>query len=112
MNPHNHINRLTGLCALACLCLLVLPAVLVAQPKPSFSVSYDALPYQDFKDPVEEDSTIINDAQAQLKKLRTSLSYPVVFSEGRTVLVNEFTYQLIEFSYKNFDYPLERLQSV
>jgi len=83
-----------------------------AQTGPSVSISYDFLPYQDFSDPVVTDSGVtIEDAAVQLRKMRTSLSYPLVFSQGRTVLVQELTYQLIVFKYRGFESALERLHA-
>ena len=92
--------------------LINVPMIAKSQPGPTVSVSYDFLPYQDFSDPIiVDDSTTIDDASVQVRRLRASLSYPIVFSEGRTVLVNEFTYQLIDFSYRKLGNPLERLHS-
>ena len=113
------IKTIVGkLCAIAVICGLVLGLgeTAKAQPGPSFSISYDLLPYQDFDNPIMadasgNDTTYLENPQAQLRKLRTSLSYPIVFSKGRTVLVNEFSYQLIEFRYRQLGYPLERLHS-
>ena len=87
-----------------------------AQSGPSLSVSYDLMPYQDFDNPIIDtvmgtDTTFLDNPQMQLRKLRASLSYPIIFSEGRTVLVNDFSYQLMEFRYRQFVYPLERLHS-
>lgn len=87
-----------------------------AQTGPSFSIAYDLLPYQDFDDPVIDtvagsDTTFFDSPRTQLRRLKASLSYPIVFSDGRTVLVNDFAYQLIEFEYRNLAYPLKRLHS-
>jgi hypothetical protein len=87
-----------------------------AQGGPSFSISTDILPYQDFDDTVMvvdgSDTTYYGDAQARIQKLKAQLTYPLVFAQGKTVIVNEFTYQYLEFKYKNFfDYPLKTLQS-
>jgi len=87
-----------------------------AQSGPFVSVSYDLLPYQDFDDPiidtvVRTDTTFLDHPEAQLQKLRASLSYPIVISKDRTVLVNDLSYQLIEFKYREFTHPLRRLHS-
>ena len=87
-----------------------------AQSGPSLSVTYDLLPYQDFDDPVIDsidgtDTTFFDHPQAQLGKLRASLSFPIVLSKDRTILVNDFSYQLIEFEFRNFTHPLKRLHS-
>lgn len=84
----------------------------MAQAGPTVQVSYDILPYQDFKDPIfSEDGSEIEGPMVKLSKLRAGLTYPFVFSEGRTILINDFVYQLIEFKYKNWEYPLRRLHS-
>jgi hypothetical protein len=83
-----------------------------AQGGPTLNVSYDILPNQDFKDPIiSENGSEVNDPQVKLSKLRAELTYPIVFSKGRTVLINDFVYQLIEFEFKYMEYPLERLHS-
>jgi len=85
---------------------------LQAQPGPTFSVSYDILPYQDFDKPIIlEDSSSINNAQVKISTVRANFSYPIVFSESKTILVNEFSYQLIEFEYRNLSNPINRLHS-
>lgn len=100
----------------ACALIISATPAVMAQSMPSLSVTYDILPYQDFADPVIDsvegtDTTFFDHPQAQLRKLRASLSCPIVFSEGRTVLVNELTYQLIEFEYHELAHPLKRLHS-
>jgi len=99
-------------------CATIISAVPAAkaQSGPSFSVTYDLLPYQDFDDPIIDtvvgtDTTFLDHPQAQLRKLRASLSYPIVISRDRTVLVNDLSYQLIEFEYRKLTYPLKRLHS-
>lgn len=83
-----------------------------AQSGPSTSISYDLLPYQDFSDPiVQDDDTEIADARVRLSKVRASLSFPVVLSGGRTVLINDFSYQLVEFEYENWDFALKTMHS-
>ena len=65
-----------------------------AQPGPSLSFSYDFLPFVGFDEPVDTGSgAFVDNAELQLRKLRASFSLPIVFSEGRTVLVNELAYQ-------------------
>lgn len=106
-------NRTSILILTVLFTLIITSSTLVqAQPGPSGSISFDVLPYQDFDDPIEmDDGTIIDNAQVKLSKTRAIFTYPIVFSEGRTVLANDFSYQLIEFEYRNFANPLERLHS-
>jgi len=83
-----------------------------AQPGPSVTLSCDVLPFQDFADPIDTGGgNYINNAQTRLSKTRISFSLPVMFSEGRTVLINEFSYQLIDFEYRNFSIPISRLHA-
>lgn len=100
----------------ACVLSTIGTQATLAESGPSFSVSYDLLPYQDFDEPIIDtvvgtDTTYLIHPQAQLRKLRGSLSLPIVIWKDRTVLVNDFSYQLIEFRYRELVYPLERLQS-
>jgi len=76
-----------------------------AQPGPSFSVSYDFFPYENFDNP---DTAALDDAEVQVTALNLAASYPFVFSQGRTVLVNELSYQRREFEYKNWAAELEK----
>lgn len=84
---------------------------------PTLSASYDIFPYQDFDDPLIDsisgtDTTFIKDPQAQLQKLRATFTYPLVFGQGKTVLVNIVSYQLIDFNYHVINPEVKRLQSV
>ena len=87
-----------ALCIGPCVILVGLTPALHAQPTPSFSVSYDLFPYQKFKDPTTE----LRDARILSNAVTIRASYPRVFSEGRTVLINEIYYQRREFSYESF----------
>lgn len=113
----NGTTTLRKLClVIFCLTTIGGTATLWAQPGPALSVSYDLLPYQDFKESVVQsvdgnDTTYFNDPQAQLRKFKASLTYPVVLSKGRTVLVNDLSYQLILFRYRGIETPLERLHA-
>ena len=79
----------------------------------SATVSYDFLPYQNIDEPIRtSDSTLVDDAQVQLKKSRVSIEYPVVFSQGRTILLNNLSYQHIEFGYRHTESILKRLHRV
>ncbi len=112
MRRVNSIKTTLFLVVAICTLIINTTMVAIAQPGPSGSISYDFLPYQDFDEPIVlDDSTSIDNAQVQLSKLRATVTYPVVFSEGRTVLVNDLSYQLIEFEYRRLVDPLERLHS-
>lgn len=93
--------------------ILVLAAITLpaqAQPEPSFSVSYDVLPSQEFKNP----DVGLENARVGTNVLNLRGSYPLVFSEGKTVLVNELFYQRRDFEYEQFpegDPPLNHLHA-
>ena len=88
-------------------CLMILvgitPAV-HAQPSSSFSMTYDVFPYQHFADPKidGQPAAELTDSQIRSNAVTVRASFPWVFSEGRTVLINEIFYQRREFSYKSF----------
>jgi hypothetical protein len=102
----------TPMLAVVCALIMIGNSSSQAQPGPSASIRYDFLPYQDFDEPIERsDGTTIEDAQVRLSRFRATFTYPIVFSKGRTVLVNDFSYQLIDFEHKNWAFPLSRLHS-
>ncbi len=69
-----------------------------AQPKPSFSLTFDALPYSRFSNPPAG----IEDGEIRASAASLTATYPVIFSEGRTVFITELYYQRREFDYLNF----------
>jgi hypothetical protein len=71
---------------------------LYGQPGPSFSISWDFLPYQHFDDPEEG----LEDAEVKVRKSDASFTYPIVFCDGRTVLVNELSYRYFDADYANW----------
>ena len=88
-----------------------------AQSGPSFSASYDFLPFQNFKDPriAGQPAPELGNTQVQANTVSIGASYPWVFSGGRTVLTNEIYYQRREFGFKNFpdgDPDLEDVHAV
>lgn len=101
------ISKLAVITAICMLTAAWLSAMLSAQARPSLTITGDFLPYQSFKDDVEvingADTTLMDDPQLQLRKFRATLTYPLVFAEGRTVLINEFSYQLIDFEFRRLE---------
>lgn len=86
------MNVIAGAAVLIVLIVAAYPPA-QAQPGPSISVSYDFLPYQDIDEPIEmPDGSMVDDAQVRLSKVRTAITYPVMLSEGRTILFNELSY--------------------
>ena len=114
---HKSSIRITVIIVMA-VCAMIISATpaTMAQGGPSLSATYDMMPYQDYDDPIIDtvvgaDTTFLDHPQAQLRKLKASLSYPIVISKDRTVLVNDLSYQLIEFKYRGLTHPLKRLHS-
>jgi hypothetical protein len=84
-----------------------------SQLRPSWSFGYDFLPYQGIDEPIEmPDGTMVDDAEVRLSKFRTAFTYPVLFSRGKTILLNEISYQHIRFDYHRTTSLLEKLHSV
>lgn len=71
---------------------------LYGQPGPSFSISWDFLPFQHFDDPEEG----LEDAEVKVQKSDASFTYPIVFCDGRTVLVNELSYRYFDVDFTNW----------
>lgn len=70
-----------------------------AQATPSFSVRYDYYPFQNLDDP---DNAVPTDATVRLTAMNLSASYPVTFSNGKTVLLNELSYRLSQLDYESW----------
>lgn len=105
------MNVIAGAAVLIVLIVAAYPPA-QAQPGPSISVSYDFLPYQDIDEPIEmPDGSMVDDAQVRLSKVRTAITYPVMLSQGRTILFNELSYQQITFNYRKTTSLLDRLHS-
>lgn len=92
---------------------LIIAGSASAQLEPSWSASYDFLPYQGIDEPIKmQDGSMVDDAEVRLSRFRTTFTYPVIFSQGRTILFNEISYQRIGFSYHKTTSLLERLHSI
>ena len=84
-----------------------------SQVNPSWSIGYDFLPYQGIDEPIEmQDGSWVDDAEVRLSKFRIAFMYPVIFSQGRTILFNEMSYQHIGFSYHKTTSLLDKLHSI
>ncbi|MCB2230322.1 hypothetical protein KQH82_06380 [bacterium] len=107
------MKRLCSMTILAAISALTIAASASSQLRPSYSVSYDVLPYQTIDEPIEMgDGSFVDDAQVRLSKFRTTFAYPVMFSQGRTLLLNELSYQRIGFQYRKTESILESLHAV
>ena len=72
-----------------------------AQPGPSFSGSYEFFPFSKLTDP--DPGTFEQDLEVRVATFYAEFSVPAVLSEGRTVLVNTFSYHSFDLDYKNWD---------
>lgn len=59
-----------------------------------------------------QDGSLVDDAEVRLFRIRTTFAYPVVFSQGKSLLLNELSYQHIGFDYHKTTSLLERLHSI
>ena len=84
------------------LALFTNPSTLQAQPGPSFSAGYDLFPHRQIADPDDPDEEILNDGEIRVGTLHLKAAYPLIFSEGRTVLVNEAIYRRFDLDYRDF----------
>jgi hypothetical protein len=69
-----------------------------AQAGPFLSFTWDYFPYQNFEDPAEG----LEDVEVAVHRLNATLSWPIVFAEGRTVLANTLSYELLDTDYRNW----------
>jgi hypothetical protein len=82
--------------------------ILLAQPGPSFSASYDLFPYSNFADPKDDDQAtrdFLEDVQIRIATLKLKASYPVALSE-KTFLMHEILFDRFNMDYKNWNETL------
>lgn len=83
--------------------VLVSTAALQAQPGPSFSAGYDYYPYTQLDNPdTTGGNAYLNTAEVRTRSMNITAAYPFIFSEGRTVLLNEFSYRNVILEYQGF----------
>ncbi len=88
---------------IAALLLFIGLAQLQAQSGPTFSASYEAYPYSRIADPdTSAGSAYLDTSQIKVSGLNITAAYPLVFSAGRTVLVNELSYRNVVLDYRGF----------
>jgi hypothetical protein len=72
------------------------------------SVSYDYFPFKNLanpdREPVDGKRNFTQDLKVEVATLNVGFSYPLVFSEGRTLLINALSYQRLYLNYRNWDY--------
>ena len=74
-----------------------------AQQGPTFSASYDIYPNSQIADPdLSGGNAYLDTSEVKVSSMNWSVAYPLVFSEGRTVLVNELAYRNVMLDYSGF----------
>ena len=95
--------RLHRFLAVAPFMLLMTAVHLDAQPGPSFSASYEMYPDSKISDPdTEGGDAFLETGEINVTSLNLTASYPLIYSEGRTVLVNELGYTRVVLDYTGF----------
>jgi hypothetical protein len=70
-----------------------------AQEVVGISVGYEFIPYVKFADP----DPGMEDVKLQLNTISIGAAFPLSFNEGKTLLLNQLSYQRIGFNWKNWD---------
>lgn len=65
------------------------------------SIRYDYFPSRHLADPTP--GTFTEDLEVRLRAFNLDISYPLLFSEGRTMLANGIAYERIDLDYSNWD---------
>jgi hypothetical protein len=73
----------------------------------SASVSYDYFPFRNLAnpdtEPVDGKRNFTQDLQVEVATFDAGLAFPLEFSEGKTTLVNEFSFQHLFLNYRNWN---------
>lgn len=94
------ISRRMGVLFSAVVALL---AASVSAQGPSFTAGYELYPHRHLADPkVEPGTEFLEDGTLRIGTLSLSTSYPLVFFEGKTVVVNEVAYKRFDLDYEGF----------
>ncbi len=97
MKTRNALNQ-AMLMSTVLFCIFAFCSISYAQGGPSFSISWDILPYQNFDKPPSGEEN----AEIKINRATAQITYPIVFSKGKTVLVNQLTYQHFQAKYRNW----------
>lgn len=92
-----HIIQKFVLSILVC-SLIIINNPLTAQEVVGLSFGYEHFPYIKLADP----STQTQDLEIQTNTWNTGLSFPLVFSKGKILILNNINYRRVNFSYRNF----------
>ena len=82
-----------------CLFLVGVSGNVFAQEVIGISVGYEFIPYVKFTDP----DPGMEDVKLQLNTISIGAAFPLSFNEGKTLLLNQLSYQRIGFNWKNWD---------
>ena len=84
---------------------------LFGQLKPSFTASYDLFPSMKFADPdTTGGGAFLRDGEIRVATLNLRASYPLMFSQGRTIIINELAFQRFDLDYKNWPRDVTRIE--
>ncbi len=72
-----------------------------AQTGPSFSAGYEYFPYKNLANPAAETSQ--DEMKIGIKSLNLGFSYPLIYSKGRTVIMNEVLFRRFDMDYKGWE---------
>jgi hypothetical protein len=107
-------------CRLGIITLLTILAIFTciseSPAQPTLSLAYDYFPFSGLDDPTS--GTFEEDLEIRVATLSAELTLaPMVFAQGKTVLVNTFSYHRFDLDYRNWDYtagndPIENTQGV
>ena len=95
----------------ALIIVIVVESTSYAQPGPSYSVAYDVYPYSHLtmNDPTQEQvglKDFFDTIQIQVSNIYFNYSYPIIRSQGRTIIINELNYHRFDLEYKDWDTDL------
>ena len=89
--------------ALLGIVLIATSAPTLAQPGPTFSAGYELFPHSEISDPdTDAATTFLDTGTIRVGTLTLTGAYPMIWGEGRTVLVNEVSYRRFDLDYDGF----------
>jgi len=97
---HN-VGKILPYLIVLCFILVGLCCNVFAQEAIGISVGYEFIPYTKFADP---DPSVpgMEDVELQLNTISIGAAFPLSFSEGNTLILNQINYQRIGFNWKNY----------
>jgi hypothetical protein len=83
-------------------------------PTPTLSLGYTYFPYRAFSEPPQAE---LGATEVQPRDFEVSVTYPLLFDRGRTAIVNQFSYELLDFQYRDWpqsfeDSPVDQFHAI